>query len=283
MRSIVQRQARTLLATLTLLVLAIVALTGCRSGGATETTPTATAEIAGQGLVVVSNLDLGGGPGNITDVWSLGNYAYLGTYDEPRCGTDITGVHIVDIADPASPFKAAFIPSPQGARVGDVQAAHIETSRFQGDVLVFATEPCDGQGEQPLPDTDGISNYDVTDPISPRPLARSFLDTPVHNAFVIQAGDRAMALVVSDARFIGDADRDFYLVDITDPANPSVLSLTGAPDWGLSDQALGAVRIAGLHDVWAKRYPSALPSSAYAGKTIAYLSYWDAGLVILDI
>ncbi len=288
MRSIVRDRARVLSATLTLLVLVIV-LAGCRPGGVPSPTPTATPEVAGQRLAVVSNLDMGGGPGNITDVWSLGNYAYLGTFDEPRCGTDITGVHVVDIADPAKPFKAGFIPSPQGARVGDVQVAHIETAAFKGDVLVFALEPCDGQDGAPPPDTDGISIYDVTDPLQPKLLAQSFLDTPVHNTFVIQSGETALALVVSDARFIGSVDRDFYLVDISDPANPSVLSLTGAPDWSLGDQGLGAVRIAGLHDVWAKRFPASLEAghlpgtTVYDGKTIAYLSYWDAGLVILDI
>lgn len=228
------------------------------------------------------------GPGHITDVWALGNYAYLGSFDEPRCSLDFTGVHIVDISDPSKPSKVGFIPSPQGARANDVKVAQIETPYFRGNVLVHSNEPCSDEGgadqdKEPLPDTDGVSIYDVTEPLKPKLLRQSFLDVPVHNTYILPVGQKTLLLVVSDGRFIGDFDQDFYILDISDPATPNILSLTGAPGWGLEDQKLGIARVAGLHDVWAQTYPEALPNPAYAGRTIAYLSYWDAGLIILDI
>ena len=255
--------------------------------GAPTTTPPGSVEpVVAKELAVVGRLNVAQAPGHITDIWSLGNYAYLGSSDLPGCSTEFTGVYIIDISDPSRPTRAGFIPSPPGARIGDVNVASIATPFFAGDVLVHAIEPCGrsgAPGQAPLPDTDGISIFDVTDPLKPRLLRQSFLEVPVHNAFVIQAKGKALALVVSDGRFEGIADKDFYIVDISDPASPAVLSLTGAPDWGVAGEVLGTARIAGLHDVWAQTYSASLPNSAYAGKTIAYLSYWDAGLVILDI
>jgi hypothetical protein len=40
-----------------------------------------------------------------TDVWALGNFAYVGTFSSPACAGDLgLGVKIVDISDPSNPF-----------------------------------------------------------------------------------------------------------------------------------------------------------------------------------
>jgi hypothetical protein len=88
-------------------------------------------------LSVVGTLDLGLPGENVTDVWAHGNYAYLGTFDDQLCSLDFTGVHIIDIADPADPEKVAFIPAKPGTRNNDVKVAHLETRSFSGDILVL--------------------------------------------------------------------------------------------------------------------------------------------------
>lgn len=127
----------------------------------------------------------------------------------------------------------------------------------------------------------GIVLYDVTEPLAPRRLAPDFsLGFEAHNAFLYQQGERAFVLVVQD-----ESPRDFHIVEITDPSSPVTVSVRGWRDWldPEAQMALGALPAAFLHDMWAQSYPADHPNRSYAGKTIAYLAYWDAGLIILDI
>ena len=239
-------------------------------------------------LSVVSHLNIAVGPGHITDVWAhtaanARSYAYLGSFNQPFCSPDITGVHIVDISDPSSPQKVGFLSSPVGTRVNDVKVEHIDTSFFTGDILVHSVEFCSGE-PTPSPGTTsaGIVIHDVTDPLMSKPLAPDFsLDFEVHNTFIYQQGDRAFVLVVEDGGV-----RDFHIVDITNPSSPREVSARGWVDWfdpNVDQLFLGAFAVPLLHDVWVQSYPSDAPNAAFAGKTIAYLAYWDAGLVLLDI
>ncbi|MBI2918606.1 MAG: hypothetical protein HYY01_11535 [Chloroflexi bacterium] len=239
------------------------------------------------GLVVASHLNLAAGPGNISDVWSHvapsgRSFAYVGAYHQPFCSPDITGVHVVDLSEPAAPSKVAFIPSPPGALVSDVMVAHIETSFFSGDILVHGNEPCPSGSRPPVTGpTTGIALWDVTDPLGPVQFVPSFYDFGVHNAFAYQQGDRAFVLVVADAN-----ERDFHIAEITNPRAPVDVAARGQSDWfdpNTDQLALGILPASFLHDVWAQSYPSDHSNPALAGKTIAYLSYWDAGLVLLDI
>ena len=77
-----------------------------------------------------------------SDVWALGNYAYLGTFSNPFCSFDITGVRIIDISDPENPEQVAFIKDKQGTRTNDVKAASLNTSKWSGDILVSTNEGC---------------------------------------------------------------------------------------------------------------------------------------------
>jgi len=66
--------------------------------------------------------------------------------------------------------------------------------------------------------------------------------------------------------------RDVHIVDITKPWSPREIAVTGAPDWpSLETLASGASFV---HDVWVQENGSQMT---------AYLSYWDSGLVLLDI
>lgn len=226
------------------------------------------------------------------DVWALGNYAYLGSFTQPDCSFDLTGVRIIDISDPANPTLAAFIPSRAGKRAIDVKVEHVETGHFNGEILVVTDELCaqfhprlvsNGGPLVPggplvlggplVPGGGGLSIYDVTDPTKPKVLKRNFLlrqNNGIRNTFIYQQGDNAYILAVDDVDL-----RDLIIIDITNPRRPRVITRTGAPDW----PALNFSEIDGasvfLHDVWAQENGF--------GKVIAYLSYWDAGLVLLDI
>ncbi len=229
------------------------------------------------GHLSASDLGIPGGE-NITDVWAYGNYAYLGTFDDIVCSLDFTGVHVVDISDPSDPSKVAFIPAKPGTRNNDVKVEHIETPHFSGEILVASNEPCSssflprlqsnglgspsGQG--------GVTIWDVTDPTKPRNLRQNFLSFPVHNTYIWQQGDNAYMMVVDDVNV-----QDVHIVDITKPNDPREIAVTGQLDWPDDiDAEFGPNPETFLHDIWVQDN---------GGQVVAYLAYWDAGLVLLDV
>ena len=249
------------------------------SAMAHTTDPTATPELTVAGKISKEDLGIPIGE-NVTDVWAYGNYAYLGTFDDVICSLDTTGVHIVDISDPASPVKVGFIPAKPGTRNNDVKVAHIDTRHFSGEIMVASNEGC---GSPFLPRLNangvggpsgqgGVTIWDVTDPTKPRALKQNFLKFDVHNTFIYQENGtgNAYMLVVDDENI-----QDLTIVDITKPQSPKVIAVTGQLDWpeGIADE-FGTAAATFLHDVWVQEN---------GGQVIAYLSYWDAGLVMLDI
>ena len=214
-----------------------------------------------------------------SDVWAHGNFAYLGSFTQPECSFDLTGVRIIDISDPEFPTLAGFIKSKAGTRPNDVKVEHIDTRFFSGEILVVTDEPC-GQfhprlvsnGRPPVPGRGGLSIYDVTDPTKPRVLRQNFLkreNNGIHNTFIYQQGDNAYLLAVDDID-----TRDLIIIDITKPQSPRVIARTGRPDWPDLDSSEIEGATLFLHDVWVQEN---------GGQVIAYLSNWDAGLVLLDI
>lgn len=235
-------------------------------------------------LNVVGQLDLELPGANVTDVWAYGDYAYLGTFDEGLCSLDITGVHIVNISNPAAPVKVGFVPAKPGTRNNDIKVAHIDTRFFTGEILVVSNEACGSpfipklhaNGGGFIPGQGGLSIWDVTDPTNPKVLRQNYLDFGVHNTFIYQQGLNAYMLVVDDENI-----QDLTIVDITKPQSPKVIAVTGKEDWpdGTGIDAdiaaeFGDSAATFLHDVWVQENN---------GIMIAYLSYWDAGLVLLDI
>ncbi len=97
----------------------------------------------------------------------------------------------------------------------------------------------------------GIVILDIRDPAHPE-LLSSFtegLTSGIHNTWI--EGDLVYA--------INNGTRDVHIIDISDPANP-----VAAGRWGLDSEDKY------VHDVMVK-------------DGLAYLSYWDDGLVILDV
>jgi len=188
------------------------------------------------------------------------------------------GVHVVDIKNPASPKEVAFIGSKEGSYPGEgVQALHIDTPKFNGDILVTNNEKC----KEPA-GFGGINIYDISKPTAPTPLSRGFGDSTVsgsgkkaanenHSVFAWDAGDKAYAVMVDNE----EAD-DVDIVDITDPKKPALIAeynlATRFPQI-LQAAPANLVEIF-LHDMVVKEI---------GGKQVMLLSYWDAGYVALDM
>ncbi len=230
--------------------------------------------------------------GMSSDVWAHGNFAYVGGFGPGA------PVRVIDISDPANPLLVNTLPTPLPSTIAiDVKVARINTKFFHGDLLVVSN-----QGESVLP-FGGMQLWDVTDPLNPVQLSALRI-APVHNTFLYQKGNRAFVLLASLRLEVGSTPPsifsgafaqpigDFVIVEVTDPANPVVLADWGAgkdggfpfgfasptPAFGwpanCDDPSIcrGAAPIVWCHDVWANQQG-----------TVAYLSYWDLGLILLDI
>ncbi len=215
---------------------------------------------------------------NVTDIWAYGDYAYLGTFDDIVCSRDFTGVHIVDISVPGEPVKVGFIPAQPGTRNNDVKVAHIETPFFVGEILVVTNERCGSpflprlhaNGVGTPPGQGGVAIWDVTNPAKPRALKQNYLKFDTHNTFIWQQGENAYMMVVDDLNV-----QDVHIIDITKPQSPRLVTTTGQLDWPADIAAeFGELSSVFLHDMWVQEN---------GGRIIAYLAYWDAGLVLLDV
>ncbi len=242
-----------------------------------------------------------------TDVWVHGNHGYLGTFNTP-CGTgenfeagvgpvdlvdgvDEPGVPIFHVANPTRPVYVGNLPSVDGSRVNDVKVDTLNS----GDVLVHSNEACDaGPG--------GIEVYGVDDPANPvhlssiridelNPIADALFggltDVGVHNAWLFTQGDRDYVAVVAETAF-----DTFRVYDVTEPTSPELVAAWGAeelfdPGVGEETEDVDRVLAAALDLVGggfgASPHKFLHDVTVSADGTEAYLSNWDAGLVLLDI
>src|SRR5205823_6571522 len=164
----------------------------------------------------------------------------------------------------------------------------VRTPAFEGDLLAVGLQPCDGRSSdeelEGAPDAggalSGVELWDVTNPRDPRWLGFSSAgpDTAgVHELDLVQRADgRVLALLAVNFSESEHPDQlgDFRIMDVTTPRAPVPLS-----DWG-AQAALGL----GPHDGMGSD-PDVYGHSARASADgmRAYVSYWDAGVVILDI
>ena len=214
--------------------------------------------------------------GRVSDVSSLGNYAYLGAYDEPTCETG--GVWVVDISNPAAPKKVGLIKSHEDTYTAEgVQAVRITTPKFNGDLLAFSNENCTSGNTNN--GVGGMTLYDISNPLSPKRLVEGFGDftnggksqrkaNQTHSILVWDAGDKAYAVAVDDME-----DLDIDIFDITDPSKPRLISETGLPEWpAVKSNGYGNTNF--LHDAEVRQF---------GGRWIMMASYWDVGYVKLDV
>lgn len=244
-------------------------------------------------------------PGGLhADVWAHGNYAYVGTWSGPCPGT---GVKIIDVSDPAQPRQVAATAGYPNTSAEDMQVLTVRTAAFRGDLLAVGLQDC-GLPDQP-PGLTGADLWDVSNPVHPVHLG--FYDVGpsggVHEIAlmkrVIGGQERVFALAavpfaeVITTAFTSQPRGDFQLLDVTDPRNPVL-----ADDWGAGKDGGLPFGAAFFADVGAPPPFDCTPptgqsplcrgnfaavfnhsASPSADGRRAYLAYWDAGAIILDM
>ncbi|MDQ3554143.1 MAG: hypothetical protein M3395_07025 [Chloroflexota bacterium] len=227
-----------------------------------------------ENVELVGKLQLTGLEGGISDVSAFGDYAYLAAF-RPHCGN--AGVHVVDISDPASPSKVAFIPADPNVFVGEgVHVIHVDNEHFTGEILIHNNEACNTPAT-----VGGVSLWDVTDPTDPQPLALGVGDTVLpngnprgrastsHSAQGFTVGEKAYVVLVDNEELL-----DVDILDISDPTAPVQIAEVGLPQWPDAQSPLARGNTTFHHDMQVKQID---------GHWYLLLSYWDAGYILLDI
>ena len=136
-------------------------------------------------------------PGRVADVGVLGNYAYVASWAAPDCQKG--GVYVFDISNPAKPKQINFIRTANDSYAGEgVQAIHLSTAQWTGDLLAFNNEDCTDMsravfapnGKTSKHSIGGATFVDVTNPKSHKVLAKGVGD---RNRGVLQPNTEADA------------------------------------------------------------------------------------------
>jgi hypothetical protein len=179
-------------------------------------------------------------------------------------------VHVVDIHDPANPEEVGFIVSKEGSAPGEgVQALHIDTPAFDGDILVTNNETAR------TPPASVDEHLRRHQPRGAGPLAQGLGDSTVggnqkksaneiHSVFAWDAGDKAYAVIVDN-----EEGADVDIIDITNPAKGRLIAEYDLDQRFPKITQLGLGEIF-LHDMVVKEI---------GGRQVMLLSYWDAGYV----
>ncbi len=229
-------------------------------------------------LDLLGNFDPGS-PGYNASAVGLDGIAYLGSWGGVGSCPSL-GVRVIDVHDPSAPRQVAVAASYSGTTAEHLAAANIANGAFVGNVLFAGIQRCAAGGGAPS----GLAVWDVTDPANPIELA--FFSTGragrgVHEFTVRQRGDRWYTYLAVPNSEVTDGRGDLRIVDVTDPRQPVEVADWGARrDAGLAvgsgaqcaPACRGAIAQAFLHSV-------ALSPNG----RIAYLSYWDLGVIVLDV
>jgi hypothetical protein len=227
---------------------------------------------------LVGRVDLTGVDGGIADVAAHGRYAYLAAFS-PECagrpGAQGTGVHVVDLADPAQPRKVAFLPAETNSYVGE----GVHVIDFEGrQYLLHNNETCDANN----PVTSGFSLWDVTAPQQARKLGQFGDSTPAMPRQVFHTTHSVQGFVWQGKAYaVAQDNQEIKDVDIFDltPAirgtGPAVLvAERGLEDWPGAQGSYANGDSVFHHDMQQK---------VVDGRNLLAVSYWDAGQVLLNI
>ena len=229
---------------------------------------------------LVGHSDLGGDI-DFADVWALGDYAYVGS----SCGGNISrggggGVRVVDISHPAHPVVVSTLPNDRFTRAQDVVVRHVSTPAFTGDLAAVGIQSCAGSGHEGEVAT-GLLFYDVTHAAHPRFLSEWSLP-PASNGCheidlvqrsadgIVLAGCARQVFDQIDPEAGGQAPGAVQFVDATDPTHPELLR-----SWEMPAEPLDGVGCFPVNFAHSIRFDN--------GGNDAYVSYWDAGTVHLDL
>jgi hypothetical protein len=240
-------------------------------------------DLVGKGKV--TNPSGAGNTGRVADVTAFGDYAYLTAFREPTC--EKTGVHVMDISDPANPVEVttAFIPTSDGSYAGEgIQVERIDNAYFKGDLLAHQNETCPGETPPP-PNLGGISLWDVSDPRHPKPVALHTGDFTAPGGALEPSPnqthsmrmwtnnfDKKTYVVLVDDEELTDVD----IMDITDPYHPVMVNdgLDLAAVFGVDQAAPPNLTSVFSHDMMITKIGQ---------RYVMNMNYWDGGYVLLDV
>jgi hypothetical protein len=219
------------------------------------------------------------------DVATYKKLAFVGKWREVCPGT---GVDIIDVSKPRRPVKIADTLDYPDTSMEDMQAIRIGSR----DILAIGLQDC---GNSDTEGTVGLELYDITNPRNPRFLSLfNGEDIPglmadhghVHEFDLVKRRDGQVlaALASPDAEALTSDEQglngigDLLLLDITDPSAPTLVS-----EYGVLDDPMFGVEF--YLSVQQGGDARTLDHSARFNErgTRLYLSYWDAGVIILDI
>jgi hypothetical protein len=217
-------------------------------------------------------------PGIVSDVGVLGNYAYLGAFNNNPCEG---GVYVMDVHDLTNPHQVGFIAASPGSFVGEgVQPIAFNTPYFSGDLLAYSNEVCTGATAPPA--VGGATLVDISDPLHPVVLKNGFgavepgvttRARTVHSTFMWQTGDganRKAYIVLPDS-----LTPQVPIFDITDPRNPVQVIDVNLPAMFPQILQTGVdLNTVFFHDVVVRKH---------GNRYMMLLSFWDAGYVVLDV
>jgi hypothetical protein len=210
------------------------------------------------------------------DVWAHGRYAYVGTWAAPCTGR---GVKVLDIANLRRPKLIGTVASREGTSAEDMVVRSVSTPHFRGDLLAVGIQRC---GEDPALDGQkfGLELWDVTNAYHPRKLSELGLNTGgggVHELDLFERGGRVYALLALPFSewFDPVPGGDFRIVDVTNPQAPLQVG-----EWGAAANGLSPGPFFGQGSFGARFAHSARAS--HDGMK-AFVSYWDLGVLTLDL
>lgn len=210
------------------------------------------------------------------DVFAHDGFAYVGTWADP-C-TD-RGVKIVDVGNPRQPRFVGTLGGRPGTSAEDMVVREVSTTRFAGDLLAVGMQRC-GSAPRLNRQRFGVQFWDVTDPMRPVRLSELSMSDGqggVHELDLFQRGNRVFALLATPFTewFDPQRDGDFRIVDVTDPRNPRQVG-----QWGARAHRLSRGPLSGQGSFGA-RFDHSVRASEDGLR--AYVSYWDLGVLTLDI
>jgi hypothetical protein len=194
-------------------------------------------------------------------------YAFVGSWGGGGA-CPAQGFRVVDLSDPTRPTVVTAAARYPGTTAEELAVLPVSTPFYAGTLLAVGIQRCTaGNGAR-----GGLALFDVTDPHTPVELA--FFSTGasgrgVHELDLARQDGRVLALLAVPGS--GEAG-DLRIVDVTDPRTPRQV---GA--WNVH-AALGPTAGYGCER-------SVYAHSVRAGRDgrLAFVSYWDAGEIILDI
>jgi hypothetical protein len=218
--------------------------------------------------------------GRISDVTYHRGYAYLGAWHaELGPGGCTGGVFQVDVTHPRNPVRTGFLEMAKNTYATEgIQALHLDTASFSGDVLLVSVESCGPTG---VARGGGLDVWDITNPNRPVLLSRGGgdytsgdLGAPddtrpheAHSTFGWQQDGNAYAALIDN-----EDPYDVDILDVTDPRVPVLVSETGLSEWPADSDGYG--ELATAHDLVAREIE---------GVRHLMVAYWDTGWVDLNV